>query len=80
MLTTLSYIGVRGDAMTFEVIKREDGRYGWQLRDEQGDVVKLPKPGRIHLPDDPAADERARQALQTVLRSWAEHGIPPLGA
>ena len=54
--------------MTFEVIKRADGSYGWQLRDEHGAIVERPVPGKIMLPPDPERTARSRRAVQEVLR------------
>ena len=58
--------------MTFEVIKRADGSYGWQLRDENGAVVERPRPGEIMLPPDPERTKRSRRAVQEVLRQRYE--------
>lgn len=58
--------------MTFEVIKRADGSYGWQLRDEHGEIVKRPRPGDVVLPPDPERTARSRRAVQEVLRQRYE--------
>ena len=58
--------------MTFEVIRKADGSYGWQLRDERGEIVETPRPGEIMLPPDPVRTKRSRQAVQEMLRQHYE--------
>lgn len=58
--------------MTFEVIKRADGSFGWQLRDESGAIVERPQPGDVMLPPDPERTARSRRAVQEVLRQRYE--------
>lgn len=54
--------------MAFEAFKDLDGTYRWRMRDENGRVVKLPRPGRIMLPPMSAAERRRyRAAVQKVL-------------
>lgn len=65
--------------MRVEYFKRRNGRYGWRMRDEDGTLVKLPRPGKIHLPHDPEADERSRRAVQEALRQRYEAQLAAQG-
>ena len=54
--------------MTFEAFMDRDGTYRWRMRDENGRIVKLPRPGKIMLPPMSAAERRRyRAAVQKVL-------------
>lgn len=53
--------------MTFEVFKADDGKFRWRLRDADGEVVRLPRPGKMKVPGTAAEKRRSRAAMQQVL-------------
>lgn len=65
--------------MTFEAFRSGDGSYKWRLRNEDGTVVKRPRLGHIHLPSDPAREERSRKAVQAALAELAERPAQQVG-
>lgn len=53
--------------MTFEVVKADDGKFRWRLRDANGDIVQLPRPGKMKVPGTAAQKRRSQAAVQHVL-------------